>query len=299
LKKKVVSSMASKIKTKLVSPTATGIETIETGMLLLTVLAELGRPQMLKTIAENAGMPPSKAHRYLVSFSRMGFVARDAETGRYKLGPVSIQIGLAALANTDGVRIATQAAIELRDSFDETTSVAVWGSHGPTIVRIEEASRSEINARAGTVISLLSSSTGQVFAAFLPERVVMPLLQKELKFNARRRDDRLISSIRDAENLIEEVRKRGLGRVTGEMTPGIHALAAPIRDHQGYPAAVVAITGAGEAFDSTLKGDIATLLRKMAADASLQLGYLPAGKQAESTPDDSARTPRSHSRTSS
>ena len=264
-----------KISEKTATPSGAGIETIETGMALLMVLAELGRPQMLKTIAERAGMPASKAHRYLVSFTRSGFVARDADTGRYKLGPMSIEVGLAALANTDAVRLATQIAVELRDVFDSTTSVSVWGSHGPTIVRIEDSIRPEINARAGTVIPLLSSSSGRVFAAFLPERFVDPILRRELSFNARRKDDRLVSSAEAAQKILNEVQRRGMGRVIGEMTPGVHALAAPLLDHRGYPAAVVAVMGAGEAFDSAWNGDIARRMRDMTAKASRELGYLP------------------------
>ncbi|QJW83781.1 helix-turn-helix domain-containing protein [Ramlibacter terrae] len=36
---------------------------------------------MLKTVAEHAGMHPSKAHRYLVSFCRNGLAERDAGSG--------------------------------------------------------------------------------------------------------------------------------------------------------------------------------------------------------------------------
>jgi DNA-binding IclR family transcriptional regulator len=124
----------------------------------------------------------------------------------------------------------------------------------------------------------------------------MPILHKELKFNSRRSDERLISSLADAQAMIERVREQGLGRVTGEMTPGIHALAAPIRDHRGHPAAVVAITGAGGAFDSSLRGETASFLRKIAADASLQLGY-SAAKPFERPEKSPVPEKKSHSRT--
>jgi DNA-binding IclR family transcriptional regulator len=121
----------------------------------------------------------------------------------------------------------------------------------------------------------------------------MPILQKELKFNARQKDDRLISSMADADTLIHEVRTRGLGRVTGEMTPGIHALAAPILNHRGYPAAVVAITGAGDGFDSSFQGNIANLLRKMAARASVEMGYSSVIRLPENKQKSRGRTPGS------
>jgi len=253
-----------------------GIETIETGMGLLMVLAEFNSPQMLKTIAAAAGMPPSKAHRYLVSFIRTGFVDRDPETGRYRLGPASMQLGLSALGNTDAIHLATQAIVELRDKLDETTALAVWGSHGPTIVRIEEASRAvTINARPGTVLPLLSSSSGQVFAAFLAESITAPIMRNEIRANQKRGDTRLACSYEEAVSLIADVRRRGLGRVTGEMMPGVHALAAPVFDHRGHAVAVIAAMGPGEMFDSRWNGETAKLIRGIAERVSTRLGYSP------------------------
>ncbi len=252
---------------------ANGVETLETGMSLLEALIRLGRPSMLKTLSEAAQMSPSKAHRYLVSLQRMGFVDRDAASGYYKLGQKAAHVGLAALASADPVRLATQIATELRERFDVTTLVAVWGNHGPTIVRIEEGSRPEINARTGTVVSLLSSSSGRVFAAYLPQRAIKTILQHELKINAKRKDPHFISSMSDAQALIAETRKNQMGYVAGNMTPGVNALAAPIFDYKGYPAAVVAITKAGDGSDAGLQGPMAAALQELTKKASTEIGY--------------------------
>ena len=97
-----------------------------------------------------------------------------------------------------------------------------------------------INARPGTVLPLLSSSSGQVFGAFLPASMTAQIMHNEVRANKKRGDTRLPCSQQDALALMEDVRRRGLGRVTGEMMHGIHALAAPVFDHRGH--AVVAIT---------------------------------------------------------
>lgn len=60
---------------------------METGMgLFLTFVALGGHGHMLKVLAEAAHIPSSKAHRYLLSMIRMGFVDRDPANGRYRLG---------------------------------------------------------------------------------------------------------------------------------------------------------------------------------------------------------------------
>jgi hypothetical protein len=83
-----------------------GIQSIEVGTRLLRALAANGRAMMLRDIARNAGMPAAKAHRYLVSFMRMGLVEQDANTGRYDLGEFALELGLASLARLDPVRLA-------------------------------------------------------------------------------------------------------------------------------------------------------------------------------------------------
>ena len=61
-----------------------GVQAVETGMRLIESLIELGPIPMLKTIAEHAGMPPPKAHRYLTSYCRSGLVERNPSTGGYQ-----------------------------------------------------------------------------------------------------------------------------------------------------------------------------------------------------------------------
>jgi DNA-binding IclR family transcriptional regulator len=103
----------------------TGIDSIETGMKLLLSFVSLGgRSHQLKVLAGAAGMPPSKAHRYLVSLIRMGFVERDGLIGRYRLGPKSIELGAAVLDAMDAVALSVEAMIALHDELDHTMAVA-------------------------------------------------------------------------------------------------------------------------------------------------------------------------------
>src|ERR1700754_5358098 len=75
-----------------------GIQSIEVGFRLLDVLTHEPRAMMLRDLAQRADMSPAKAHRYLVSFLRLGVVAQDPLSGRYELGGFAFQFGLGRLA---------------------------------------------------------------------------------------------------------------------------------------------------------------------------------------------------------
>ena len=79
------------------------IQFIEIGSQLLICLAQHAAPMALCDLAKAAEMSAGKAHPYLVSFLKMGFVVQDS-AGRYELGPLALQIGLAKLQRLDPIK---------------------------------------------------------------------------------------------------------------------------------------------------------------------------------------------------
>jgi DNA-binding IclR family transcriptional regulator len=59
---------------------------------------------MLRDLAAAAQMSAAKAHRYLVSFQRLGLVVQDSANTRYELGPATLRLGLATLSRMDAVK---------------------------------------------------------------------------------------------------------------------------------------------------------------------------------------------------
>ncbi|MDR2330524.1 MAG: helix-turn-helix domain-containing protein, partial [Comamonas sp.] len=107
-----------------------GIQSVEVGFALLQALVEARGPLALKDLAHAAAMPAAKAHRYLVSYQRSGLVKQDAATSRYDLGPMALQLGLAALRRSDAVRLARERMPDWLERLGHTVALAVWGNHG-------------------------------------------------------------------------------------------------------------------------------------------------------------------------
>ena len=66
----------------------------------------------------------------------------------------------------------------LANAIKHTVSLTVWGTHGPTVVRLEEPNHPvHIMMRVGFVMGMLETATGRIFAAFLPQEVAMAALK--------------------------------------------------------------------------------------------------------------------------
>src|SRR5215475_11077859 len=66
------------------------VQSVEVGGRLLLVLAAHEEPMALKDLAAGAGLPPARAHPYLVSFGKLRLVEQDPGSGRYALGAAAL-----------------------------------------------------------------------------------------------------------------------------------------------------------------------------------------------------------------
>jgi DNA-binding IclR family transcriptional regulator len=243
-----------------------GVRSVEQGLRLAKLLAERAEPLALKELAAGAGMPPAKAHRYLVSLIRAGLAEQDRESGRYRLGPLALDFGLSALRQIDVLKFGGEALAELRAAIDETVLIAIWGNKGPVVARWEESNRPVAsNVRAGWVMPLANSATGRCFAAYMPEAQTAPLLEAEFVL---RPGDRAGYPAR-----LAEIRANGLSRVEGDLLRGVASVAAPVFAHTGGIVAVIAALGPQGAFDVDWEGAYAKAVKQAAARLSARLGF--------------------------
>jgi DNA-binding IclR family transcriptional regulator len=251
--------MARSAKTRL------GIQSVEIAARILQALAAAGGSIPLKDLAKRARMHPGKVHRYLVSLTRSELVSQDEASGHYGVGPMAIALGLAGLRNVNVVRTSTTLLPSLRDEINETVLLAIWSPQGPVVFALEEASRPVyMNIRVGSILPLLKTATGRVFAAFMPSEAVAGLLEGELK-EARQASSR-------ADKLLADTRQHGLASVQGDLVPGVNAIAAPLFDHKGRIAGVIGALGRTEELDVTFTGPVARALLRAAAEISRRMG---------------------------
>jgi len=222
-----------------------GIKSVEVAGRILDHLARAQTPVALRELAVAGAMSPGKVHRYLASFLASGLACQDPDTRQYALGPLAMRLGLAALNSYQPLREAMALQHDLRNRFDETIVLSVWGTKGPTIVHIAETSQPIImTMRVGAVLPMLQTATGLAFAAFLPRQLTEPLLSAAL--GAEETSNLFARDFASLDRLTMQVRKQGYAFNEGHLMPGVSAAAFPLFDRMKTLVAVLAVIGGRE-----------------------------------------------------
>ncbi|MGF7212595.1 DNA-binding IclR family transcriptional regulator [Skermanella aerolata] len=254
-----------------------GIGSIEVGGRILQILADAAQPVMLRDLAEAAKIAPGQAHAYLVSLRKLDLVEQEAGTGRYQLGPFALHLGLARLRITQPYQIASDAIATFSAEVGLAAFITVWGSYGPTVVRIQESShRYHAAVRAGTVFDLSTTATGKLFSAFFPEKMIEPLIKAELKDPERSQAAAAKITLPMLRKDLEKIRQLGLSTIVDRPVPGLSALCAPVFDHSGELQLAITIMGPSTVVDVSQDGPQAIALLSFTRRLSEQLGYAKA-----------------------
>ena len=250
-----------------------GNSTIATGARLLTVVAGMDGPASLTRIAATSGMLPSRAYRYLRGLCDAGLLAQENRSGRYDLGPETLNLGLAAISRIDPVRQALGALPTLTEKTGLASLISVWGSHGPTVIRCEHANLTAlIRIREGLILPLLQTAAGNLFLAYESEVDTANLLAREVhEWNLVHKGKQRMTAAR-IEEIRSSVRKRGFARTIGLRT-AVHAnLAAPVFGHEGKLELVITLIGVRGTYNTAFNGPPAKTLAATAKGLSRKLG---------------------------
>jgi len=248
-----------------------GVQSVEVGGRLLSVLAGSNGPLMLKDVASRAELPPGQAHAYLVSFRSMGMVEQDPASGRYQLGPFALKLGLARIRHYEPLQIIWDAVPAFAEASDLMVTMSIWTEHGPIIMRVYEAPfQIYSNIRTGAVYALTTTATGRLFAAFTPAAVVDPLVKLELRKASNTGERQTLAEYRVA---LERVRREQCSVTEGTPLPGISAISTPVFDLNEHLVAAITIVGPKAAVDCSPTGKQRVELQAFTRALSAKLGF--------------------------
>ncbi len=249
--------------------------TLERGLSILSLYARHGELAPLQ-VAEKLSLSKSAVYRLIGTLAERGFLEAVPETKRFRLGPRSAEVGMAALAELDVVQAAGPSLRALSEQTAETSFLAVVVDDSVVYVHREDGPQSvTLSSRLGSRRYLHSTALGKAYMSALEPgswtEVVGALSMPAVTPN----------TITDPELMLAElatVAERGYAIDNMEGEDGVGCFAAPVRDHRGVPVAAISIAGPSERVlphESTFAPQVTAA----AESISRRLGYFGADKE--------------------
>lgn len=233
----------------------------------LRLLKSFHRGKSERALAELAaahGLTRTTTHRLLAALESEGLVARNPQTGAYRLGAAALALGLEAL-NAHDLRQQMRPLLErLALASGETATYEVL--HDGMVLIVDEVPGPHVlssSGHVGTRWPLHATSTGKVLLAFQPAaaRALRSPLTSFTRTTVTARD------VLDRE--LDRVRERGYATVIGELEDGFNAVAVPVRDAFGEVAGALSLGGSDARLGRRELGDLAATLRAAVSELTV------------------------------
>jgi DNA-binding IclR family transcriptional regulator len=249
------------------------VATIERALSVLDLMTTTDSDDLGVTeIARELGLSKAVVHRVLVTLVARDYLQVDANSRRYSLGPMTLVLGSAYLAQLDLRNLALPRLQELSERTGETATFSL--RNGWTRMYVDQVTPDreiKMSVAIGKAYPLHAGSSSKSFLAFLP------IEEQERYLQERALTAITETTITDPEQLRRElamVRERGYAVSLQERQAGAASIAAPILDGNGRPIAAVSICGPVERFRGQLE-TVPPLLLQACSELSRLVGYQP------------------------
>lgn len=232
------------------------------------------RPELGVTeLATRLGLGKSTVHRLLVTLAQRGYVRKDPESDRYRLGLKALEVGALVAAQLTIREAVAPFLRRLLDATRETIHLGVLdGGDVVYIDKLESQQALQMYSRVGRRAPAHCTALGKALLAFQPDDALARLLRRRLPAHTPR-------TLTDPARLREElgrVRQAGVAVDDEEFEVGLKCVAAPLRDHTGRVVASLGLAGPAVRLPSRRVAALADLVRATAGEASAALGHRPA-----------------------
>ncbi len=235
---------------------------------IVDALAAAGEPLGASDLAREIAATKSATFRILVNLERRGYVRKDPDSARYRLGPALISLGYQASNGIDLLSLAHPHLEALSARIQETANLGAIRDGEIVYLDIIESPRSlRMAARIGARDLVHSTALGKAILAFLPEGDLDAVFAAPLSRSTQR-------TITDPDKLRAElasIRASGVAREAGENEPDARCVGVPIFDRNGVSAAL-SISGPASRLDDLTTERAASELLVEARSLTLELG---------------------------
>ncbi len=216
-----------------------GSQSLERGLDILEMIEAEGAELGVRELARRVELSPTIVQRLISSLAYRGYLEKNTDTSRYRLGHRSLSLGASSERAFDYAVTARRELELLAREHNLNGFVSVMrGDRAIYVLAIQADGPVAIKVSPGSDMSLHSTSAGKVLLAALPENEARKIL------GTRKLPAVTPHTITDPAAILAslaKVRRQGFAVVNEENIPGVLSVGAPIRDRGGNVVAALSV----------------------------------------------------------
>ena len=206
------------------------LTSLSKGLKVLLRLREATEPMSLSEISRTLGLNKVTVLRLLITLEKFRFVERDPQQKKYRIGSNAFYVGSGFIAEGKQKKIFQVMVRLVRDLKHTITLSVLDGSSVLFVERVDGTERVKVTVDIGSRVPAYSSAAGKAMLAALTDQEIRERL-KRTKFQ--RVTSKTLTSIERIVARIHKVRESGFATNDEESTPGLFAIAVPLKDQAG------------------------------------------------------------------
>src|SRR5262245_37268010 len=257
-------------KNKVNKPVDNSSNAVERALSILEAIAERENGLTNAEISRRLELPKSSASYILRVLERRGYLQRNEETNKYRLGLKVLSLSRGALNGLDIRELALPALQQLMEHSHLTAHLAIF-DHGEAVYieKVEAPGFVRMNTWVGRHMPVHCTSVGKALVAWRPEAEVKALLKQR---GMEKRTTKTIVVFSKYLQELAHVREQGFAVDDEENDLGVRCVAAPILDGAGQVVASIGVSGTITQNNLDHLPKVAELVKEAARKVSLQLG---------------------------
>lgn len=247
----------------------TNVQALERGLTLLLSLAKDGDAS-LNDLALKVGIPPSTAHRLLVTLQNLGFADYNVEVQEWAIGLETFRVGNTYLHRTNLVESSRNILKALMEETGETANLAI-ADKGDVVFLSQIESHNPIRAyfRLGARGHLHSSGIGKVLLANIDHEEVESILHNK---GLPEFTPKTITSPQRLFKALSQIKAQGWSLDDEERYLGMRCIAAPIFNSYSEAIAGISISGPTIRFPDNVVPETGRRIRRAADEVTVAIG---------------------------
>jgi IclR family transcriptional regulator, KDG regulon repressor len=220
-------------------------------------------------LAASLGLGKSTVSRLLATLASEGFVIKDPDTQKYRLGLSILNLNTIVTSTLEINRESQPVLQQLVNEIGETTHVAVLEEMDVVYLnRVECKHPVQILSHVGRRNPLHCTSSGKAILAYQEEEMIERFIEKGLY----QYTSNTIVDPDGFRSTLNTVKEQGYAISIEELREGVASIAAPIRDYTGKVVYAVSVIGPVHRMNP-YESPIINKVKRAANEISERLGY--------------------------